>query len=748
MQKLEHEIYSFDEFRLDLTRGSLFRGGTELKLRPKSFDVLKYLAENPGRLVGKDELIEAVWRETAVTDDSLVQCLKDIRNALSDQSQTIIRTVPRRGYIFEKDVTENGGHAQIFAEETTGIHLVIEESEESNGHANANVGVEVSRRRKSSNVANYFGPVQSRRNVLVGLASLVIVLGFVASWRFTSVWDGKTSAEESPPLSATLFQNVETRRITHVGNIVNNSISADGKYAVFTTSDGGREAIWLKQIATESTQQVIAPDAVRYYGVAFSRDGDYIYYLKAENSDPLPRVLYRIPAPLGGVPEKLVVDLDWCPTFSPDGNQIAFVRNSDNRNESILMIANADGTGERQIAARSYQEAYTFPAWSPDGQTIAASAGNVGLGGDYREVVSVGVVDGVEKSLMPRKWYWISYIAWLADGSGLIMSANPHKSLAHAQIWLLSLPSGETRQITSDSHNYVHVSLTADSRTLLAGHTELLNHIWIAPDADAKRARRVTSGLGDYKHIRWTPGGKLIVAAAVSNHLDLWLRDPDSGSAEQLTANAGTNWGQSVSPDNRYIIFSSDRTGDFHIWRMDIDGSNPMQLTNGNGIKYGDGEVSPDGKWVVYTNFQDSTLWKVSIEGGEASLIQTDANARHQSISPDGKWIIFSSLRNDKYGLALIPFQGGSPVKFFDLPLNAPMPNPVKWSRDGKEIYFVAYQDGVGNLWSLPTSGEAPKQITAFISDRIQSFDWSEDGKSLAVIRGAWTSNMALVVNK
>ena len=131
MQKPVHQIYSFDQFTLDLTRGSLRRGAEEIKLRPKSFEVLKYLTENGGRLISKDELIEAVWLETAVTDESLVQCLKDIRRALDDKSQTYIRTVPRRGYIFEKEVSENGG--AIYAEETTDIHLVIEETTEGRG---------------------------------------------------------------------------------------------------------------------------------------------------------------------------------------------------------------------------------------------------------------------------------------------------------------------------------------------------------------------------------------------------------------------------------------------------------------------------------------------------------------------------------------------------------------------------------------------------------------------------------------
>src|SRR5437879_1202869 len=128
MQKLSHQIHSFDGFTLDLTRGRLQRGQKEIKLRPKSFEVLKYLIENNGRLISKDELIHAVWVEAAVTDDSLVQCLKDIRHALSDEKQQIIKTVHGRGYIFDTEVRDNGS-AQVtkYTEETAGVQVIIEE---------------------------------------------------------------------------------------------------------------------------------------------------------------------------------------------------------------------------------------------------------------------------------------------------------------------------------------------------------------------------------------------------------------------------------------------------------------------------------------------------------------------------------------------------------------------------------------------------------------------------------------------
>jgi len=96
-----HELQCFDDFSLDLNRGSLQHGQEEIKLRPKSFEVLKYLVVNEGRLVSKDELIHAVWSNIAVTDDSVVQCLKEIRNALRDYDRQIIKTVHGRGYIFD-----------------------------------------------------------------------------------------------------------------------------------------------------------------------------------------------------------------------------------------------------------------------------------------------------------------------------------------------------------------------------------------------------------------------------------------------------------------------------------------------------------------------------------------------------------------------------------------------------------------------------------------------------------------------
>ncbi|HVJ29228.1 MAG TPA: winged helix-turn-helix domain-containing protein [Gammaproteobacteria bacterium] len=100
--------FSFGEFTLDLERGALVRAGAHVDLRPKAFEVLRVLVERHGRLVTKQELLDAVWGRVVVTEGSVAKCLIEIRRALDDRSQKSIKTVPRRGYIFDEPVTIDG----------------------------------------------------------------------------------------------------------------------------------------------------------------------------------------------------------------------------------------------------------------------------------------------------------------------------------------------------------------------------------------------------------------------------------------------------------------------------------------------------------------------------------------------------------------------------------------------------------------------------------------------------------------
>jgi len=103
-------VVAFGDFTLDAARALLKRGKDEVRLRSQSFDVLLYLVTHRGRVVPKEELLNAIWGSVRVTDDSVVQCIKEIRAAMGDVAQQIIKTVPRRGYLFDAPVDEVQGN--------------------------------------------------------------------------------------------------------------------------------------------------------------------------------------------------------------------------------------------------------------------------------------------------------------------------------------------------------------------------------------------------------------------------------------------------------------------------------------------------------------------------------------------------------------------------------------------------------------------------------------------------------------
>ena len=101
----QYTAYLFDSFTLDLDRGVLLAAdGSEMPLRPKSFALLRLLVENAGRLLSRDTIMAALWPDLFVTDDNVTQCVRDIRRALGAEAQRMLRTQPRRGYLFTSEV--------------------------------------------------------------------------------------------------------------------------------------------------------------------------------------------------------------------------------------------------------------------------------------------------------------------------------------------------------------------------------------------------------------------------------------------------------------------------------------------------------------------------------------------------------------------------------------------------------------------------------------------------------------------
>jgi adenylate cyclase len=108
----------FASFTLDLERLCLRGPAGEVELRPKSFEVLRYLVEHAGRVASKEEVMAAVWSDVTVTDDSLIRCISEVRRAIGDEGQGIVKTVPRRGYLLDGPVLPRHEFAEPRTSET------------------------------------------------------------------------------------------------------------------------------------------------------------------------------------------------------------------------------------------------------------------------------------------------------------------------------------------------------------------------------------------------------------------------------------------------------------------------------------------------------------------------------------------------------------------------------------------------------------------------------------------------------
>jgi Tol biopolymer transport system component len=548
-------------------------------------------------------------------------------------------------------------------------------------------------------------------------------------------------------LSSKRAQNksMKMTRLTNNGRVGWASISPDGKYVAYSVRDeAGLSSLWVRHVATTSNVQVVPPDGpnLTFGQSTFSPDGNYIYYLRAEGGRL--GLLYQVPV-FGGTSKKLLENVSQI-SFSPDGKRFAFTRRYASEGQDALIVVNADGTAEQKLATRTHPDFFLPGAsWSPDGQTIACPVGGF-TGGYYRSVAVVNISDGAQKILTSRKWYGVERVAWLPDGSGVITTAQERAGDQY-QLWQISYPEGEARTLTNDLSDYHLVSLTADAGALVTVVSDITSNIWLVPNGEWSNGRQLTStksnGIGSTTLMN---DGRIIYESRAGGNSDLWIMDADGRNQKQLTDDAYNERFALATPDGRHVVFGSARPGT-QLWRMDIDGSNAKLLTDSPGLN---ATISPDGKWVAYTTFGPGgfSIWKVSIDGGEPVQI-TNEYSLAPVISPDGKLIACYYLdeRTGTPKIALIPFAGGEPVKIFEPQVVdfGTGTYPVRWTHVGRALTYIVNRGGVSNIWIQPLDGSSPTQLTDFKSDRIFSFDWSRDGKWLALSRGPEQRDVVLM---
>jgi eukaryotic-like serine/threonine-protein kinase len=569
-----------------------------------------------------------------------------------------------------------------------------------------------------------------RRWAIFFLAGLVVEAGIFYGLKFGA---------------ADRYQTMKIVNLTTHGKSQHAAVSPDGNYVAVVESEAGRESLWVRQVVMANDLQIVAPAEARYVGLTFSPDGNYLFYVLYEQGEKY-GVLRRVPI-LGGIPNQIISDIDSPVAFSPDGRQLAFIRNYFNSIEWVtaLFVANADGTGERRLAARQGRVLImgVGPAWSPDGRAIACALADVSSR-EYR-IVEVSVSDGAERPLTDCRWAQVAALAWLEDGGGLLVNAFERNSQPGAQIWRIKYPGSETRRVTNDLNFYHGLSLTTDARALVTVQADRYTNLWVSKDGDPRRAAQLkfTPGgrFGSIIGLSWTPDGQIVYASNESGNYDIWVANAEGGGRKQLTVDALTDHSPAVSPDGERVAFISDRTGQQRVWVMDIDGGNQRPLSPGDVRDRP--RWSPDGRWLIYTT-TNSALWKIPAAGGEPMRL-TEIDARHPAVSPDGRLVSFEHWDSETThrSLMVVPLAGGEAARVSDIASGGLWAS--QWTPDGSALRFIDDRDGASNIWQQALVGGEPRQLTDFQSGFLTDFLWSPHDERLIYASGLMVNDVVLI---
>jgi len=528
------------------------------------------------------------------------------------------------------------------------------------------------------------------------------------------------------------FANIGIRKVTVPQQVYAGSISPDGKYIAYISLSPEGQSLWIKQVAADRSVQLVPAAQVGYWGLDFSPDSNFIYYVVGYDDDR-GGVLYRVPI-LGGIPRQLLSKLTGV-IVSPDGQRLAFKRGAGSQGSDQVQLLTSDVEGhDEHVVAQGVGPLFWSVDWSADSKALVYI--NPDVHGETTDwyVAEIPATGGPEKRITQPSSRPLRGIVSMSNEQLLLTADDEATGLT--QIWLLSRRDGEMRRLTHDLNQYLYVSVTRDGNEILATMRSRPASLWVGPLENMGQARPVIPGPVDFDHIAWTPEGTLISDEGPS----LWETNAD-GSGRRLLIDNSLPAYPIVTADGRHIVFASGASGRLNIWRMDRDGSNLVQLTNDGGTLPA---ISPDGQWVFYTNpiYEHQGVWKVPLAGGAAEQV-VQALASKAAVSPDGKQLAYEHRppHSIQSQVVIAYLAGGGPLKVFE-DLSTGYGN-LRWLPDGHGLVFISGKSR--DLELLPLAGGAPRKLVEHGAEELFSFDISSDGKRLAYTKGTLTSTLVLI---
>lgn len=668
---------AFGSFRYDVGNRLLYRDGEQVPLPLRVSEVLEYLLHHAGEVVEKRELLEAVWRDTMVGEDSLSKAVSLLRSALQDDPHDpeYVQTIPRRGYRFiaplrpvaesateGADLTEDdGGGATVPSDEGADRRAATDAPSSTPASPGPSAGTTGTR-------AASDGSPGAGTRWLYGAAWVVSLLVALAAGAFLSSPDDPRAPRASK-FSVPLADEVSFQHQPGV------AAAPDGSAVAFTSSHDGRNLLYLRRIDELDVEPLAGTEGARY--PFFSPDGLWVAFF-ADGE------LRKI-----SLQSREVLDI--CPVSMPFGGSWgadAVIVLSSGAYPGLLQVP-ADGGEPRPLSAKlsstPVSTALRFPQLLDGGDKVLFSIGTPGDPGNWSIAVASrtgGEITTVVRGSTFARYSPGGHLVYARDGQLLAVPVD------------LSRPDRRGRSVPVRED--VLTWAGGPVQSFAVAEAGLLAHVAGAvtsPESELVwidgRGRDEPLGLpaGNYAHPRLSPDGRKLAVTVIGDPTRVWIAHLARLTLMPLNP-AASGFLPAWLPGKAQVAFTAQTPRGWGILAADVDGVGPPETLIEGGSLQAPGSFTPDGEILAYTAFRTGTGFDVWIldcaDGSTRAFLDSPADESAPAFSADGRLLAYVSNETGQSEVFVISYPERAHKRMAS---SGGGTQPV-WAATGSRLYY------------------------------------------------------------
>ena len=671
---MDQEVFTFGDIRVDFRRMSAWRGEEVLALEPKTFDVLRYLIHHRDRLVTKEDLLDAVWKDTFVTPNVLTRAVAQLRKALGDDAfeARYIETVSRRGYRFIAPVGSP------------------RPSEPASTEPDRAAG------RNST----------SRKGVLVGalIAAGLVVALLVLVWNRDS---GRRPAASPPRNEAAAPRRLTTDDRSYVLP----ALSPDGRTMAYSSGETGSLEIYTAALAPDSRQTALTNDGGQNLHPGWSPDGQWIAYHSRGRGG-----IWIVTS--GGGPSRQVASFGSQPVWSADGQRVFFTSTVGGMAaQSNLWSVHRDGGDPTPFTSLGKPKGgHWQPAVSPDGKLIAfsVSQGHTGhemwvmsaAGGEPTRIGTKTPYGDLQFAPDSRSLYWTS------------RTSEGNESLRRVGLDRHGVPAGEPETVATFTGHLISRFSIARDGTALVGLFRGIANLWAVDFSNHGSEPPVALMTDEVRNSqpRHSRDGRFAFhQMSPGRPNSVWIADESGRNRESLTTGLSADvWMPQWSSDNRRLfVLTAQRSSSAFAW-LDVSTRALVPVPVSTAGVYNP-RLSPDDREIAFHTIQDDgvlNVWRQPLDGSARRQITFDKEAVSYPVwTHDGKFLVVEIKRGESTHLGIIPGAGGP----LEILVDEEGQNwPFSLSPDDEHVAFAGERKGVWNVYTVSRRTKVIRQLTRF----------------------------------